>query len=194
MLYESGKAHSGEEWNGKFHHNQNRGYGTEFIVGGEIVDKNIGEPREIMTPREEDSEDRHSQESPFHRRFHQEESEDGKHQYESADIYGAIGHGLIAEILRELIDKLQLLGRQILESIDVDISHGEELILSSHRFDGCPTLHVREKKCECFIHAITPRGDVATLHTSGVVATRSGKFSGTTTHCFFGIFVGIIEA
>ena len=63
-----------QQRNGKFGHHQDGRNGTELIVHRHIVDKEIGETHEILTPRKKDRKNSSRQKCPFHRTFYDEKA------------------------------------------------------------------------------------------------------------------------
>ena len=68
------QSQHGKQRNGKLSNNKNWGYRAELGIHRHIVDKEIGQRHEVLTPWEHNTQDGCRQQSPFHRTFHDKES------------------------------------------------------------------------------------------------------------------------
>ena len=78
----------GKEGNGELGNDQNRGYRPEFRIHRHIVDEEVCQTHEVLSPREHNGEDSGCQQSPLHRALHDKQAKDEKHHHKGSHIDG----------------------------------------------------------------------------------------------------------
>ena len=128
-----------------------------------MVDKEVGESHEVLTPREHDRKNRGSEQCPLHRTFHHQQSQHKQHQHEGAHIHRAARHRLLAPILSYL-----LIQRQV---VRVGFLHGLFVARQGHRGAA---LGIRNEQRPCLADAVGPLRDVVALQSARRLVARVG--------------------
>ena len=128
-----------------------------------------------MTPRKENREDGYSHKSPLDRTLDYNATQQEECKDECTHIDGTIGHGLIAKILRELLQVGIFLRANLacfahLLSLAC-LAQRHELVVAMLGLDGGATLHIGDEQRECLALAIAPLGDVFLVETA-ISSTR----------------------
>ena len=99
-----------------------------------------------------------------------------------------------AEILRELVEELHLLGREVERVGLLGLHHRLDLVLAGHRLDGGASLDVGDEQGECLVNPVAPGRDRAAVHTAGVIPAGHGQFGGAAADGLLRILVRVIKA
>ena len=108
-----------------------------------------------MSPREQDGEHGSSEQRPFHRTFHDEQSQDEEHEHERTHIHRTARSRLLTPILSDLLIGLHILW--------VCFLHG--LLVVGHRYT-CSTLYIWHEEGPGLIDTVAPLGDVVAVKTT----------------------------
>ena len=94
-----------QQGDGELGNDKYTGHGAELIIHGDIIQEEVCESHEILSPRQEDTQDGGCQQAPLHGATYYEEAQDEKHQHESTHIDGSARARLFSPILSKcLID------------------------------------------------------------------------------------------
>ena len=93
----------GQQRDGELSNHKDGGHRTELGVHRHIVDEEVCKAHKILSPRQEDRQNGGSQQCPFHRTFHDKQSQDEEHHHESAHIDRSTRTWLLAPILTYLL-------------------------------------------------------------------------------------------
>ena len=138
-----------QQGNGKFRHHQDGRHRPEFVVHRNVVDEEVRQPHEVLSPRKKNGEEGSSYQRPLQRTFDNEAPQKEKEKDKGTHIHGTCRHRLIAEILRQLriqsaVHRIRLFHRS----------------LAFRQRNRRPTLYVRHEESERFIDSIAPLRDI----------------------------------
>ena len=203
LLEQLAQAQHGQRRHGQLGNDKYRRHGPELVVHREVVNHPVGEPHHVVTPRQQHADDGHDEQGPLHRTLDDEASQQEQRTDERADIDRAVGHRLIAEVLRELGENLGILAVH-LAGIDhllhlLDVAQGQHAVVTVLGLDGGATLAVGDEQGEGLVLAIAPLGDIVLVKASlgglgidGVLALR-GEFAVTAAHGLLGVLISKVQ-
>ena len=114
-----------------------------------MVDKEIGQPGEVVPPREEETEKRDHQQRPLHRTLARNHPEERKPEDESAHVDRSRREGLVPPVAVLLRNEGTIFHRRLTE---------RRLIIAD-RTARAP-LGIRDQQRQRLIHAVAPGGDI----------------------------------
>ena len=170
------RKHSQQRY-GKLGYHKDARHGAELVVHREVVDKQVGEPHEIVSPREQHRKNGNSQKCPFHRSFHHNAPQHEERENQRTHIHRAVGHRLIAEVLGEHLHTLRI---QLVDfALAIEFFVFRSLVERKHSvgnyawvllvlcgFERRATVHIWHKQRESFTQAVTPLGNVVLIQTA----------------------------
>ena len=182
------QSHHGQEGDGEFSHDQCRRHRSELAVHGHMVDEQIGEPHQVMSPGEKHGQDGGGEQCPFHgvavghhqQRQHEEQTDESTH------IDRAARTRLVTPVLGKIVVEPHL------GELRVGILHGS---LAGSQWYRCTSIHIRYQQRKSLALAITPVGDVTALQTTvGLVVGLTFLHQlALPAHGLFAVFIRMIE-
>ena len=149
------KRHHGQQWNGEFSYYEYRCHRTELGVHWDVIEEEVGESHEVLTPRQQYREYCYSQQCPLHRAFYDKQSQNKQHHHKCAHVNRSASTRLLAPVLTYLLI-YALVGR-------ISLLHGNLTLAHGHR---CTTLGVRHQQSPGLVDTITPLGNIIALQSA----------------------------
>ena len=103
VFYKLLQCHHGHEGYGEFSYHQNRCHGTELVIHGHIVQEEICQSHEVLTPGKGYGQHRCQQQGPAYRSTHNKQAQHKQHAHECTHIHRSAGTRLLTPILSQLV-------------------------------------------------------------------------------------------
>ena len=177
----------GQQGDGELRHHEDGGYGAELVVHRHVVDEQVGEPHEVVPPREEHAQHRGREQAPFHRAAHDEQAQHEEHQHEGAHVDGAARSGLLAPVLSQLVGH---------EGI-FRFAGLARLFVGAERELRGAALGVGHEQRPGFADAVAPGRDVVAVQSAsrlvGRVLHRLVRQFAAPAHALLAVFIRVVE-
>ena len=155
VVYDLLEGHHGQQGDAELSHHENGCHRAELGIHGHMVDEEVGESHEVLSPGEHDRQHGSGEECPFHRSLHDKESQHEEHEHEGAHIDRTARTGLFAPVLPYLLIEGIVVG--------VGFFHG---VLIGGQGHGGTALGVGDEQCPSLAYTVAPLGNIVALQSA----------------------------